>query len=484
MAAEAAALVAHQEHCSQNDGGTIATCQEKKNCAGPYYPTDNHSIQMIVRLLPDLVQNLGQDTLRHGEGLSRTSKNAVPDEELHPKEYEHCFVDLGSGDGRVVREMWNRFGRGKHPSSSSSFRAIGVEYDRKVLEKNCGLVFEEKAGTLRDTIEDERDTRKDLEEDDVEENREVEHAQCHRILVSSTASGRVGPSDAALREPGPQKQDCCQRSALAKMKNKQYHRGPEFLCSDFFLLFEEDTTMVAPPEESPEDYTTTGTEVEVEKQHEGHKNWNCIYASPTLASELRADINHVDADAVDEDNRTSATRTEKSTTIYCRTKLRRFLKQNATIVFLYLLPEFHNMLSNKLIPMLLDENSKLELIIAWWWPLEVSGADLGLVDVQRHWIGHKAEPLADEEDEQVEGRGARDQKEDSGTVYVYTRRRRIRGARKQKQLNIRRPPAVPGVESVQHLGVEEVFEENLRPPDERPSSSGSSLYWDPDGGIM
>ncbi len=191
MAAEVAARVAHP-HCSQNGEGTVATSQEKKNCAGPYYPTDNHSIQMIVRLLPDLVQNLGRR--KHDEGhLSKS--NGAPDEE-HPQEYEleHCFVDLGSGDGRVVREMWNRFGpRGKHQSlssssscSPSSFRAIGVEYDRKVLEKDCGLVFEEGTGTLRDRIEEECHTSKHPEKDvdldlDAEER---ERVRDHCILES------------------------------------------------------------------------------------------------------------------------------------------------------------------------------------------------------------------------------------------------------------------------------------------------------------
>ncbi len=159
---------------------------------------------------------------------------------------------------------------------------------------------------------------------------------------------------------GPPQQDCCKTSLVSK-KMRHTNIGPEFLCSDFFLLFEKDTTMVAPPDSADH----TGLEEENPLLEGG--NSNSIYASPSLASELRADNHLVDAAVLEEHNRTSATtRTEKSTTIYCRTKLRRFLKQNATIVFLYLLPEFHNMLSNKLIPMLLDENSKLELIIAWW----------------------------------------------------------------------------------------------------------------------
>mmetsp|Transcript_2041 Transcript_2041/g.4765 ORF Transcript_2041/g.4765 Transcript_2041/m.4765 type:complete len:339 (-) Transcript_2041:423-1439(-) len=298
-------------------------------CAGPYYPTSAGTVDDLVSLLASVRL-------------------------ISPSD---CFVDLGAGDGRVVRRMAEQFG----------CRAVGVEYDESVLRASQEFVFVFDPG--------------------VEDIQEKGRKKIRMWLLDPPASKE-------LMDSSP---DDDHGAGAAE---------PEFLCCDLFALFPR---------------TKGGnTTAEVASRE------NFCYASEGLLRRWRHQqlslrggetptAAHAGRAASVRDTEAEVEQQPRGALQYLMTQppqphdhdqelvqeldpLLPLLTRDATVVFVYLLPEFHAVLSKCLLDLFQEPNSKLRLVIAWWWPLAP--------EVMRCW---KSFQLGKSE-------GA-----DSGTVFLYTR---------------------------------------------------------------
>ncbi|CAD7948690.1 unnamed protein product [Amoebophrya sp. A25] len=374
--------------------------------AGPYLPTDAKSVEEVLELL----------------GLSATD----------------YFVDLGSGDGRLVR------------AAAQHCHALGVEYDRDVLQSDCGITFLSTKEEVRDAM---KNKSPDVDDEPV-------FSSCSTSSRASTRTGTVS-DDARPRARGqalskllvPWTEDIlgqdilgqdqvqvlleageanekgdarrttstsrrsCSTSTSSKLtgesdtnSNEEIEVKPllvaEYLCCDLFTLLDPPQGQDADLQRGEDHPTRTssatsvlgeGREVEfyislsyllreqlasgsfssVDDQH-GNLHEDALQrADLTWDPDARSRCVVIDTSKQNfhEKSASGSGNLSCPTTSYT-TCFRRprpvvdVLQRDASVVFLYLLPDMHNMIAPRLRSIFSDGKSRLRLVVAWWWPLE------------------------------------------------------------------------------------------------------------------